>query len=159
MGPAQTRTSPGARFGVLLAGAVLLAGLTAIVLIGTGSSSEEGTGAPAPPRCLEAWNSDSLAIEYGRHNSLGHGYSDAQVGRMPREGSTSLSSKPDGGECAVVFAAEQLDPEPVAAGQIQLEGEWVPLSSLVEPAALAELQSAAVGGANATITEQGDLIE
>ena len=159
LGPAQTRTSPGTRFGILLAGAVLLAGLTAIVLIGTGSSSEEDTGAPAPPRCLEAWNSDSLAIEYGRHNSLGHGYSDAQVGRMPREGSASLSSKPDAGECAVVFAAEELDPEPVAAGQIELEGEWVPLSSLLESAALAELQSAAVGGANATLTEEGDLIE
>ncbi len=112
----------------------MLAGLTAIVLIGTGSSSEEGTGAPAPLRCLEAWNSDSLAIEYGRHNSLSHGYSDAQVGRMPQEGSASLSSKPDAGECAVVFAAEQLDPEPVAAGQIHDQGQWVPLSTLLEPA-------------------------
>ena len=45
---------------------------------------------------------------------------------MPQEGSTSLSSKPDAGECAVVFAAEQLDPEPVAAGQIQLEGNGCP---------------------------------
>ena len=35
----------------------------------------------------------------------------------------------------------------------------MPLSSLLEPAALAELQSAAVGGANATLTEQGELIE
>ena len=78
---------------------------------------------------------------------------------MPQEGSTSLSSEPGGGECAVVFAAEQLDPEPVAAGQIQLDGEWVPLSSLLEPAALAELQSAAVDGANATVTAEGDLIE
>ena len=76
---------------------------------------------------------------------------------MPSEGSTSLSSAPDAGECAVVFAAEQLDPEPEAAGEIQLDGDWVPLSGLLEPAALGELQSAAVGAANATVTAEGNL--
>ena len=35
----------------------------------------------------------------------------------------------------------------------------MPLSSLLEPEGLAELQSAAVGGANATVTSQGSLIE
>ncbi len=47
----------------------------------------------------------------------------------------------------------------MAAGQIHGQGQWVPLSSLLEPAALAELQSAAVDGANATVTEEGELIE
>ena len=112
----------GARFGAVLAAAVLLAGLTAIIVTGSGSSSEDGAAAPAPPRCLEAWNSDPEAVAFGRHNSISHGYSDVQVGHMPKEGSASLSSDPDAGECAVVFAAEQLDPEPVAAGQIHARG-------------------------------------
>jgi hypothetical protein len=150
---------PGARFGAVLAAIVLLTGLTTIILTSSGSSSEEGTAPPAPLGCLKAWNSDSQAIAFGRHNSVGHGYSDVQVGRMPREGSTSLSSEPDAGECAAVFAAEQLDPEPLAAGQIHDQRHWVPLSSLLEPSALAELQSAAVDGANATVTAEGELIE
>jgi hypothetical protein len=152
-------SSPGARFGAVLAAVVLLAGLTAIILTSSGSSSEEGTAAPAPLGCLKAWNSDSQAIAFGRHNSVSHGYSDVQVGRMPQEGSASLSSEPGAGECAAVFAAEQLDPEPVAAGQIHGQGQWVPLSTLLEPTALGELQSAAVDGANATVTAEGELIE
>ena len=152
-------SSPGARFGAVLAAVVLLAGLTAIILTSSGSSSEKGTAAPAPLGCLKAWNSDSQAIAFGRHNSVSHGYSDVQVGRMPQEGSTSLSNEPGAGECAAVFAAEQLDPEPVAAGQIHGQGQWVPLSTLLEPTALGELQSAAVDGANATVTAEGELIE
>ena len=147
----------GARFGIVLAAGVLLAGLTAIILTSSKSSSDQGGAAPAPSRCLKAWNSDSEAIAFGRHDSVSHGYSDVQVGYMPKEGSTSLSSEPGGGECAVVFAANQLDPEAVYVGQIQLEGEWLPLSALVEPTTLAELQSAAFGGANATVTPQGNL--
>jgi hypothetical protein len=150
---------PGTRFGAVLAAAVLLAGLTAIILTSSGSSSDEGTAAPAPLGCLKAWNSDSQAIAFGRHNSVSHGYTDAQVGRMPQEGATSLSSEPGTGECAVVFAAAELDPEPVAAGQIHDRGQWVPLSSLLEPAALGELQSAAVEGANAIVIAEGELIE
>ena len=150
---------PGARFGAALAAVVLLAGLTAIILTSSGSSSEERTAVPAPLGCLKAWNSDSRAIAFGRHNSISHRYDDVQVGRMPQEGATSLSSRPGTGECAVVFAAEQLDPEPEAAGEIQLDREWIPLSSLLETAALAELQSAAVDGANAIVTADGELLE
>ena len=146
-----------ARFGALLAAGVLMAGLIALVV--SGSGSDESGGPPPPPRCLQAWNSDPQAIAFGRHNSISHGYGDVQVGRMPQEGGTSLSSQPGAGECAVVFAAEQLDPEPEAAGEIRLEGEWVPLSGLLEPAALGELQSDAVGAANAVVTPEGSLEE
>lgn len=143
-----------------MAAALLLAGLTAVILLASSSGpSEEGAAAPAPDNCLKAWNSDQQAIAFGRHNSVGHGYSDVEVGYMPEEGSASLSAEPDAGECAVVFAANQLDPEVLAAGQIYVEGQWVPLSGSLEPADLAELQSAAVGGANATVTPQGGLIE
>ena len=144
----------------LLAGAVLLAGLTAIILIEHGVVLRGGHGgarSPPLPEGLEL----RLAGDRLRPAQLGQPRLQRRPGRPHAPGRAAPASRasPDGGECAVVFAAEQLDPEPLAAGQIQLEGQWVPLSSLLEPAALAELQSAAVGGANATITEQGDLIE
>jgi hypothetical protein len=145
-----------ARIGIGAAAVILLAGLIAIILVSS-RGSEQGAGPPAPHRCLEAWNSDPRAIEFGRHNSLSHGYSDVQVGYMPAEGSRVLTSAPDGGRCAVVFAASQLDPEPIAAGEIHVDGEWTPLSSLLESADLAELQSTAVGEANAHVTPAGDL--
>jgi hypothetical protein len=144
---------------MVLAATVLLAGLIAIVLTSSQGSSESGPAAPAPLRCLKEWNSDPEAIAFGRHNSLSHGYSDVQVGYMPAEGADSISREPAGNECAAVFAAEQLDPEPVAAGQIRDQSQWVPLSALLEPADLAELQDAAVDGANATVTAEGELLQ
>jgi hypothetical protein len=160
MQPPTSQASSGARFGVVLAAAVLLAGLVAIIVTSSGSSSDGGGGAaPAPRRCLTAWNSDSEALAFGRHDSISHGYTDVQVGYMPEEGATSLSSEPEGGDCAVVFAADQLDPETEYVGQIYVAGEWVPLSGLLEALDLAELQDAAVDGANATVTSEGKLIE
>jgi len=155
-----SRASSGARFGVALAAAVLLAGLVAIIVTSSGSSSDDGGGgAPAPRRCLTAWNSDSEALAFGRHDSISHGYTDVQVGYMPEEGATSLSSEPEGGDCAVVFTADVLDTETEYVGQIYVTGEWVPLSGLLEPFDLADLQDAAVDGANATVTSEGKLIE
>jgi hypothetical protein len=148
-----------ARLGVALAAAVLLAGLTAIILLASSSGdSGEGAASPAPNNCLKAWNSDQQAIDFGRHNSVSHGYTDVEIGYMPEEGSASLSTEAAAGECAVVFAANELDPEELAAGQIHGAGGWAPLSGFIESADLAELQSAAVGGANAIVTEQGNLI-
>jgi hypothetical protein len=160
MQPPTSQASSGARFGVVLAAAVLLAGLVAIIVTSSGSPSDGGGAeAPAPRRCLTAWNSDSEALAFGRHDSISHGYTDVQVGYMPEEGATSLSSEPEGGDCAVVFAANQLDPEAEYVGQIYVTGQWVPLSGLLEPLDLAELQDAAIGGANATVTSAGKLIE
>jgi hypothetical protein len=93
-----------------VAAAVLLGGVVAVIVLASGSS-DESAAAAAPPHCLEAWNSDPQAIAFGRHNSIGHGYSEVQVGYMPREGSASLSADSDGDQCAVVFAANQLDPD------------------------------------------------
>ena len=43
------------------------------------------------------------------------------------------------------------------AGQIELNGDWTPLSAVVAPVELAELQSAAFDGANAKPTAEGRL--
>ena len=158
-GQAGTEGASRARLGVALAATVLLAGLTAVILLASSSgNSGEGAASPAPGDCLKAWNSDQQAIAFGRHNSVSHGYTDVEVGYMPEEGSASLSADAEAGECAVVFAANELDPEELAAGEIHGVGEWVPLSGFIESADLAELQGAAVGGANAIVTEQGNLI-
>jgi hypothetical protein len=139
---------------VALATALLLGGLIVVILLASSSSSEQ---APAPEACLKAWNSNRAALAYGRHNSLAHGYTEVQVGYMPKQGARSLASNPDEGKCAVVFAASQLDPEAFAAGEILTREGWIPLSGLLEPANLAALQSAALGGANASLTADGKL--
>jgi hypothetical protein len=157
---AETEAAQRARLGVALVAVLLLAGLVGVILLGDSSGSHEpGAAAAAPTRCLEAWNSDPEALAFGSHNSIDHGYSDVQIGFMPAEGSTTVSADPGSGECAAVFAANQLDPESLAAGQIHLEGRWMPLSDLLEPGDLALLQSAAVEQANATLSPDGTLIE
>jgi hypothetical protein len=150
--------APRARLGVVVAAALLLAGLTAVLVLAGSSGSGDGASVPAPRKCLKAWNFDQQALVFGRHNSIAHGYTEVEVGYMPREGSASLSAEASAGQCAVIFAANELDPEELAAGQIHGDGGWLPLSGLLEAADLAELQSAAVGGANATLTSQGELI-
>ncbi|HEY7151968.1 MAG TPA: hypothetical protein VH391_09830 [Solirubrobacterales bacterium] len=145
--------------GALVLGALLIA---IVITISSGSSSSGDAGwgdAQLPRGCLKAWNSDVVALNYGVHNSISHGYEDVQVGYMPRSGSALLSNDPDAGRCAVVFAANQLDPERQAAGQVHLGEEWVPLSRLVGLRELAQLQGAAVRQANAKVTEYGKLVE
>jgi hypothetical protein len=57
----------------------------------------------------------------------------------------------------VVFAAPRLDPEPVAAAEINLRGSWTPLSGSADSRRLAELQSEAVSAANAELGQDGRL--
>jgi hypothetical protein len=155
-GPEAEQILSGSRARVALAAAVLLAGIIAAVVIASSSgSSEEGV----PQDCLEAWNSDVEALNFGVHSSISHGYDEVQVGYLPTEGSAALSTDPRVGECAVVFAATEPDPELQSRGQIHREDGWVPLSRLLGPGDSADLQRAAVAQANATVTEYGKLIE
>jgi hypothetical protein len=141
---------------------VLGALIIAIVIAsssGSSSSGENGTnGGQAPRDCVKAWNSDVYALNYGVHNSISHGYTNVQIGYMPETGSAVLSSDSDIGPCAVVFAANQPDPERQAAGQIQRGNKWVPLSGFLGLRDLAQLQSFAVTHANAKVTQYGKLV-
>ena len=108
-----------ARKRVLFAAAaaiVLLAIVLAIVLAGGTDGGESAAAAPA--ECLERWNDDPDALAYARHNAIFHNYSQAEVGYMPETGAETVSSDPSEGSCVVVFARTNLDPEPIAAGQI-----------------------------------------
>lgn len=131
--------------------------MVAVALI-TGAGGDDTAPATAAPReCLEKWNSDEAAIAYAIHNRTFHRYNEAQVGYMPAGGSSMISDDPGDGICVVVFARSTLDPEPSAAGQIEREGSWVPLTQIVVGNDLAALQNEALRGANARPTEKGEL--
>ena len=137
--------------------------IVAIVIPDSPGSSSDGdndaTSAQASPDCLSAWNSDVYALNYGVHNSISHGYTDVQVGYMPKSGSALLSDDPGIGPCAAVFAANQPDPERQAAGQIRRGDEWIPLSRLLGLRDLVQLQVTAVTRANAKVTQYGKFVE
>jgi hypothetical protein len=121
------------------------------------SSLKRSRAAPGP--CLKAWNSDVEALNFGIHNSISHGYTDVQIGYMDERGAASLAIDPAAGECAVVFAAKQPDPEPEVVGQIHRGDHWVPLIRVLQAGELAALQRNAVADANATVNEYGKLRE
>jgi hypothetical protein len=133
----------------------LLAGVLIVVL---GSSGGSSGPTPADEECLEAWNDDPAQVAFGQHQFNGHGYSRVEILRVASDGGELPEG--EGGLCAVVFAAEALDPEPGAAAQVLRKGRWGGLASLPKatPTRLAELQSAAVGAANASLEGEGTLI-
>jgi hypothetical protein len=139
-------------------GAVLSLGtLVAVVLLAGSGSGEERGFAPAPEECIERWNSDDDAVATGVHNAVSHAYSRVQVAYASRDGAELGDAPIEGGGCVVVFAASQLDPEPVAAAEINLRRSWTPLSGSADPSRLAELQSEAVSAANAELGQDGRL--
>jgi hypothetical protein len=145
--------------GRLIFTAILAAGLlTAVVIVAITSGGGDSAIEPADEECIEAWNEDSAQVAFGQHQFNGHGYSRVEILRVARDGGEL--GEGEEGLCAVVFAAEALDPEPGAAAQVLQDGRWVALASLPDatPTRLAELQSAAVSGANASLEGPGTLI-
>lgn len=150
--------APDRRRIVLALGALALFGAVVAVVAVTAGGSDEGPAASAAPQeCLDAWNNDRDAVAFAQHNSIFHNYTSAQVGYLTPAADASISSDPDAGECTVVFARNQLDPEPFAAGQILEDGAWRPLAQVVEVNTVARLQSEAFDGANAEPTSDGKI--
>jgi hypothetical protein len=147
------------RRAALYAAGVLLAGLAAVVVVVVLSGGGGGGDArrAADPACLEAWNSDEMAVGFGQHQFGGHGYERVQVLRVDGSGTPTEA---EDGMCGVVFAATELDPEPGARAQVLLDGSWTGFESLrgVNDRAIGQLQSDAVAGTNATLTSDGRLI-
>jgi hypothetical protein len=129
--------------------------LIAVILLAGGDDGADV--AAAPEECVEAWNGDPHAVSNGVHNFNSHGYASVQVAYANEDGTEIAPSPVDGGGCVVVFAAQALDPEPVAAAEIKLAKRWVPLSYEAELDRLAELQSDAMASANAQLSEDGTL--
>jgi len=143
---------------VIAAGAaVVLIAIVAVVALAGGGGDEER--AEAPPECVRAWNSDPAAVAFGRHNYNGHGYEGALVTYLTDDAEEVDSAEL--GRCAVIFPAQALDPEPIAAGEVLRAGTWTPISELagVELTRVGELQVLAAGAPNTRLASTGELAE
>jgi len=144
------------RIAIAVGAAVLLAAIVGIVAL-AGGGDEQAAG--APPECVRAWNSDPEAVAFGRHNYTSHGYQGALVTYLSDDAEEVDSAEL--GLCAVIFPAQALDPEPVAAGEVLRAGTWTPISELqgVELARVGELQAMAAGAPNTRLADTGELTE
>jgi hypothetical protein len=147
----------GARSRLVFAGVLAFALLVGVVVV-VATSGEGASGkVPADSECVEAWNADPAIVRTGVHLFRVHRYESVEVARLAEDGGPLTEG--ERGSCAVVFAAQALDPEQIAAAQVLVSDTWVPLSSLpaVTEIRLGELQAHAVGGANAELDEAGRL--
>jgi hypothetical protein len=148
--------SPRAR--LVFAGGLLAAMVVVIVVVVVaGGSGEAGTEvAEAPPECIDAWNGDRDAVLTGSHQSTAHGYVRVQATRVGPDGSLVEG---DDGDCAMIFAAPTLDAEAAFAAQVYDGNKWKALANDrgVQLERLGELQSQALGSANAELTAEGTI--
>jgi hypothetical protein len=149
--PEQNRTR-------LFVAIVLTVGLViavlVVVLAGAGGG---GTDAPeADADCIEAWNEDEARVAFGLHQFNGHGYERVEVLRVTPDAKPATG---DGGICAVVFAARNLDPEPGARAQVLVDDKWTGIESLgnVDDQEIAQLQADAFARVNASLATDGTL--
>jgi hypothetical protein len=142
---------------IAVGAAVVLITIVAVVALAGGGGDDER--AEAPPECVRAWNSDPAAVAFGRHNYNGHGYEGALVTYLTDEAEEVDS--PELGRCAVIFPAQALDPEPIAAGEVLRAGTWTPISELsgVELTRVGELQVLAAGAPNMRLGSTGELAQ
>ncbi len=154
----EAGTGPGRDRRVVIAvgGTIALAAVVAVIVLTGGSGDEASTAAPA--QCIEAWNADPEALAYGQHNYGTHGYDRVQVTRLTE--AAEVPAEGEEGLCAVIFGALELDTEPVAAGEMRIDGAWQPISLRpgVELTRVAELQAIAVGEANSSLSGEGRLV-
>ena len=150
----EPRDDSRARALIAIGALAALAALIAAVLV-LGGSEDGAEAAGAPEECIELWNSDRQAVSNGIHNASAHGYTRVQIAYASEDGSEIRNEPVAGGGCIVIFAAQALDPEPVAAAEINLDGRWSPMSESAEPARLAELKSDALSEANAQLAPDG----
>jgi hypothetical protein len=136
---------------VIAAGALLLGGVVGAVVLSGGESGPEA--AAPPPGCIERWNSDPAARAFGIHNYGAHRYTRVQMLLLDDRGRPS-----ERGDCGVVFAAQSLDPEPGAAAQVRVGGQWVAVVGRgTTEEQVGVLQSQALENANATLGPAGTI--
>ena len=145
------------RLAIALGACALLAAIVVIVLA-LGGGGEQRAAVPLEPECVSAWNADTEATAYGRHNFNFHRYEGALVTSL---GAAAQEVGAGEGDCAVVFPSQVLDSEPFAAGQVLQGRVWKPLSSLpdIELTRVAELQVSAAEAPNALLDASGQLGE
>ena len=132
----------------------------ALVLAGfawAGCGSSESEVAAAPEQCLEAWNTDPVATNFGRHVYDTHEAARAQVAVM--EPLASTANIDADGACAVVFAIPESDGEYGDVGLVVTDFGWAQMRELArdDEAELERIQGAASAAANATLFPDGTL--
>jgi hypothetical protein len=144
------------RIAIAIGAAAALVAIVAIVAVAGGGDEQT---ASAPPECVRAWNADPAAVAFGRHNYTSHGYQGALVTYLTEDAEDVDSA--EHGLCAVIFPAQALDSEPVAAGEVLKGGTWTPISELqgVELTRVGELQVMAAGAPNTRLADTGELTE
>ena len=75
---------------------------------------------------LSSNEDDEAMVAFGLHQFNGHGYERVEVLRVTQDGKPTDS---ESGICAVVFAARNLDPEPGARAQVQVDGNQIHLTT------------------------------
>ncbi len=154
---ASAASSARGRLAIALGACALLAAIVVLVLALGGGGEERAFVAPEP-ECVSAWNADTEATAYGRHNFNFHRYEGALVTFLDAAAQEVGVGE---GDCAVIFPSQVLDSEPVAAGQVLQGRVWKPLSSLpgVELTRVGELQVDAAEAPNALLDPTGQLGE
>jgi hypothetical protein len=138
--------------------AVLAVVVVAVLIVGASGGSETPDVEPAPTACVDGWNDSHRAVLLGQHNATAHDYSDVEVTYLTKEAEPADS---DSGLCAVIFGRSTLDPEPGAAGSVQLSnGAWLPMSVRlgVDEKKLQKLQVDALQAANAELQDDGTIV-
>lgn len=150
------RSGRGLRLPIIAVASLIL--VIAVVVALLGGRDDSSASLAAPERCLDAWNAAPDALAYGRHNFGSHGYERVEVAMLTEQAEEPAAEAK--GVCAVIFGATQLDSEPIAAGQLLVDGIWVPIAQQpdVEINYVAELQAVAYGTANASLTGAGRLV-
>jgi len=142
----------------LFVAAVLTVGLVvAVLVVVLAGAGGDGTDvAEADPECIQGWNDDEAMVAFGLHQFNGHGYERVEVLRVTPD---AEPTEGEGGLCAVVFAARNLDPEPGARAQVLLDDKWTGVESLgnVDDREIAQLQSDAFSRVNASLSTDGRL--
>ena len=130
---------------------LLLAGIVVAVVL---RDSDEASAAPA--ECVDAWNESPAALSLGQHQYDDHGYNRVEITRLDPE---SLVTGDEESDCAVIFPARLLDPEPIAAALVLRDSRWVPVAQLpgVELPELGDLQAEALDATNGALLRDGRL--
>ena len=120
--------------------------LAAVGCGGAGTPAQAPAGGAAASHasaCAQAFNAEHAA-DFGRHAFTEHDSRTARVGEID-------------GECAVVFAVAEDDPEYGTLGIVREGESWIPLNYLGRRRATSE-QRAAAGAVNADVRPSGEVV-
>ncbi len=137
---------------------VLTSALVALSGCGGDGSDPASASAPAvPDDCLRSWNTETAALDYGRHVYTTHRAAQAQVLLVePSPGSINIKGDQ---ACAVVFSVDRSDYEYGDVGLVITSFGWASMRELARGDAgrLAELQDAAYAAPNTQLFPDGTL--